>query len=169
MKPRKLCVNLLFCALLVLALVLTTVACTKQTTPTKEITGTVEQTDKGVVITSEGEGGQYLVAGQDLSAMVGKKVKASGTVTEAEGRKTINVTSVTEEKEASMSSEMQQEITGTVEKTDAGLIIKAGEADYLVAGQDLSAMLGKRVKATGTVAEAQGQKTLTVTSCTEMP
>jgi TRAP-type uncharacterized transport system substrate-binding protein len=97
MKQRKFSVRLLLCALLVLAVVLAAVACTKQTTtPTKEITGTVEQTDQGVVITSEGEGGQYLVAGQDLSAMLGKKVKASGTVTEAEGRKTINVTSVTE-------------------------------------------------------------------------
>ena len=167
MKPRKSSVNLLFCALLVVAFVFTAVACTKQTTPTKEITGTVEQTDKGVVITSEGEGGQYLVAGQDLSSMVGKKVKATGTVAEAQGQKTLSVTSVIEEKEASMSSEMQQEITGTVEKTDAGLIIKAGEADYLVAGQDLSSMVGKKVKATGTVAEAQGQKTLTVTSFSE--
>ena len=99
--------------------------------------------------------------------MVGKKVKATGTVAEAQGQKTLTVTSVIEEKEASMSSEMQQEITGTVEKTDAGLIIKAGEADYLVAGQDLSSMVGKKVKATGTVAEAQGQKTLTVTSFSE--
>jgi hypothetical protein len=73
-----------------------------------------------------------------------------------------------QEKKASMSGEMQTEITGTVEKTDAGLIIKADEADYLVAGEDLSAMVGKRVKASGMVAEAQGQKTLTVTSCSEM-
>ena len=96
MKPRKFSVNLFLGALLVSAVLLTAVTCTKQSTPTKEITGTVEQTDQGVVIASEGEGGQYLVAGQDLSAMLGKKVKASGTVTEAEGRKTINVTSVTE-------------------------------------------------------------------------
>jgi hypothetical protein len=73
-----------------------------------------------------------------------------------------------QEKKASMSGEIQQEITGTVEKTDTGLMIKADEADYLVAGQDLSAMVGKRVKATGMVAEAQGQRTLTVTSCSEI-
>jgi hypothetical protein len=73
-----------------------------------------------------------------------------------------------QEKKASMSGEMQQEITGTVEESDAGLIIKADEANYLVAGQDLSAMVGKRVKATGMVAEAEGQKTLTVTSFSEM-
>ena len=96
MKPRKSSVNLLFCALLVVAVVFTAVACTKQTTPTKEITGTVEQTVKGVVITSEGEGGQYLVAGQDLSSMVGKKVKATGTVAEAQGQKTLTVTSFSE-------------------------------------------------------------------------
>jgi hypothetical protein len=71
------------------------------------------------------------------------------------------------EKKASMHGEMQKEITGTVEKSDAGLIIKADEGNYLVAGQDLSAMVGKRVKATGMVAEAEDHKTLTVTSCSE--
>lgn len=73
-----------------------------------------------------------------------------------------------QEKKASIGGETQQEITGTVEKTDAGLIIKADEGDYLVAGQDLSGMVGKRVKATGMVAEDMGKKTLSVTSCSEM-
>ena len=72
------------------------------------------------------------------------------------------------EKEASMQGEMQKEITGTVEKTDAGLIIKADEGDYLLAGQDLSPMVGKRVQATGMVVEGEGHKTLTVTSCSEV-
>jgi hypothetical protein len=94
MKHRKYSVKLFLCVLLVLGVFLTAVTCAKQSTPTTEITGTVEQTDQGVVIASEG--GQYLVAGQDLSSKLGMKVKATGTVTEAEGRKTINVTSVTE-------------------------------------------------------------------------
>ncbi len=72
------------------------------------------------------------------------------------------------EQKASMQGEMQKEVTGTVEKSDAGLIIKADEGDYLVAGQDLSAMVGKRVKATGMVAEAMGHKTITVMSCSEV-
>lgn len=94
MKPRRYSVRLLLCVLLVFSVFLTAVTCTKQTTPTTEITGTVEQTDQGVVIASDE--GQYLVAGQDLSSKLGMKVKATGTVTEAEGRKTITVTSVTE-------------------------------------------------------------------------
>lgn len=91
MKPRKYLVKLLLCGLLVLCVLLTAVTCTKGT-PSKEITGTVEQTDKGVVITSEE--GQYFVADRDLSEMLGMKVKATGKVTEAEGRKTIIVESV---------------------------------------------------------------------------
>ena len=94
MKPRNHSVKLLLCGLLVLCFVLTAVSCTKQGTPTKEITGTVEQTDKGVVIASEE--GQYFVADRDLSEMLGMKVKATGKVLESEGRKTIIVESVKE-------------------------------------------------------------------------
>lgn len=77
-------------------------------------------------------------------------------------------TGLATEKKPVLEGEMQKEITGTVEQTDAGLIIKADEGDYLVAGEDLSAMVGKRVKASGMVAEAEGHKTLTVTSCSEI-
>lgn len=50
-------------------------------------------------------------------------------------------------------------ITGTVEKTDAGIVIKTAETVYTVAGKDLAEMVGKSVNATGTV---DGQ-TITVT------
>lgn len=57
------------------------------------VTGVVEQTEAGVVIAADD--GQYLVVGYDLSDMVGKAVRATGTVTES-GGKTIEVTSVEE-------------------------------------------------------------------------
>jgi len=59
-------------------------------------------------------------------------------------------------------------ITGTIEKTEAGSIIKAEDGDYLVSGQDLSAMAGKKVKATGTISETKEGKTINVESVEEI-
>lgn len=59
------------------------------------ITGTVEQTDAGLVIMGD-DGEQYNVSGKDLSAMVGKDVEAIGTVTESEGVKTLRLITVKE-------------------------------------------------------------------------
>ena len=59
-----------------------------------EISGTVEDTDSGIVITSDT--GEYTVSGQDLSAMIGKKVKVTGAVEESGGRYMIRVESVSE-------------------------------------------------------------------------
>ena len=55
--------------------------------------------------------------------------------------------------------------TGTIEKTDQGIVISADTGDtYIVMGKDLSEMVGQTVKATGTLAESQEGKTLTVIS-----
>lgn len=59
----------------------------------------------------------------------------------------------------------EQSITGTVEKTDQGIVISADDgATYMVQGHDLSSMVGKTVKATGTLAESESGKMLTITS-----
>jgi hypothetical protein len=56
-------------------------------------------------------------------------------------------------------------ITGTVEQTDAGIVISADDgATYIVMGKDLTEMVGKTVKATGTLAEGKSGKILTVIS-----
>jgi hypothetical protein len=56
-------------------------------------------------------------------------------------------------------------ITGTIEQTDQGIVISSDEGDsYIVIGKDLSDMVGQTVKATGTLAESQEGKTLTVIS-----
>jgi Protein of unknown function (DUF5818) len=58
-----------------------------------------------------------------------------------------------------------QSVTGTIEKTDQGIVISADDGDtYIVMGKDLSDMVGQTVKATGTLAESQEGKTLTVIS-----
>lgn len=58
-----------------------------------------------------------------------------------------------------------QSVTGKVEKTDQGIVIAADDgATYIVMGKDLSEMVGKTVKATGTLEEGASGKTLTVIS-----
>ncbi len=55
-------------------------------------------------------------------------------------------------------------ITGIVERTDAGLAIRSGSAEYLVTGKDLSPFVGKKVAATGEVTDHGGTKVISVTS-----
>lgn len=62
------------------------------------ITGIVEQGDQGIVLSAD-DGETYMVQGQDLSTMVGKSVKATGTLAEGTSGKTITITSVEELKE----------------------------------------------------------------------
>lgn len=56
--------------------------------------GTVEQSDTGLII--HAEDGTYMLSGADLSKMVGKTVEVTGTVSESDTGKTINVMSVKE-------------------------------------------------------------------------
>jgi hypothetical protein len=59
----------------------------------------------------------------------------------------------------------QAEVTGTIEKSEAGIILQADNGDtYRVMGQDLSEFVGKTVTAKGTLAEDKTGKTITVVS-----
>jgi hypothetical protein len=56
-------------------------------------------------------------------------------------------------------------VTGMVEKTDNGIVISADDgAKYSIMGADLTEMIGKTVKATGTLSEGASGKVLTVIS-----
>ena len=59
------------------------------------LTGVIEQSDQGIVLSAD-DGETYVVQGQDLSGMVGKSVKATGTLSEGTSGMTITVTSVEE-------------------------------------------------------------------------
>jgi len=62
----------------------------------------------------------------------------------------------------------EQNITGTVEKTDSGIVISAQDGNtYMVQGKDLSNMVGKTVTVTGTLAESESGKTVTIISVEE--
>ena len=57
-----------------------------------------------------------------------------------------------------------KEIVGTVAQTDDGLIIVADSGNSMISGQDLSPIVGKNVKVTGTVKESVGTKIIEITS-----
>lgn len=59
----------------------------------QSVTGKVEQTKQGIVITAD-DGATYIVMGKDLSEMVGQTVKATGTLAEGADGKTLTVISV---------------------------------------------------------------------------
>lgn len=59
-------------------------------------------------------------------------------------------------------------VIGVVEKKSTDLILKAMKDRYIIAGGNLSAMIGKTVKATGTISEKGNTKTFTVVSAEEV-
>ncbi|MCP4745825.1 MAG: hypothetical protein GY874_06735 [Desulfobacteraceae bacterium] len=62
----------------------------------------------------------------------------------------------------------EQVIIGIVVQTDQGVVISADDCDYIVEGQDLFDMIGKNVKAAGTIEESEVLKIITVTSVEEV-
>lgn len=61
------------------------------------ITGTVAETDAGLVIKTDD--GDFAVAGADLAALVGKKIEAIGKVSEGDAGKVFNIVSLKEVQE----------------------------------------------------------------------
>jgi len=59
-------------------------------------------------------------------------------------------------------------ITGTVEQTDAGLVIKTVDGDVAAAGADLATLVGKKVEAIGKVSEGAAGKVFNIVSVKEV-
>ena len=62
----------------------------------------------------------------------------------------------------------EESVTGTVANSSSGYAIATDGGYYMVAGYDISGLLGKTVKATGSVSEEGGVKTITVTALEEI-
>ena len=84
----------IFAMLLVVGFLCSTVAIASDE---QSVTGTVEQTDQGFVISAD-TGEKIKVMGQEdaLAGMVGKQVKATGTVEEGAEGKSLNISSIEE-------------------------------------------------------------------------
>ncbi len=59
-------------------------------------------------------------------------------------------------------------LTGAVEKTDTGMVIKVADTNYIVAGENLEPLVGKTVKVTGTLSDGKAGKTINVLSYEEI-
>jgi hypothetical protein len=91
MKRKQLLWNLLAVAAVVgLLFVPIAVAAEDQS-----ISGTLMESDQGIVLSTD-DGEIYNVAGQDVSDMVGKYVRVTGTLTEDETGRTITVVGIEE-------------------------------------------------------------------------
>lgn len=62
-------------------------------------TGMVDKNDEGAFILSADDGEDYIISGSDVSSMVGKTVKITGTLSEDTEPKTITVMSIEEVEE----------------------------------------------------------------------
>ena len=60
------------------------------------------------------------------------------------------------------------EIDGRLVQTEKGLAVVTGTNAYVVAGEDLSDMIGKLVKVTGAIAEVDGGQVIEVMTVTPM-
>ncbi len=85
--------NMLFRKILVVALIFGLLAATgvlaKGTQET--IQGTVEKNDKGTLVIKTDAGPAYMVLGQNLMTLVGKTVKATGTLSQGKATRSITV------------------------------------------------------------------------------
>jgi len=68
------------------------------------------------------------------------------------------------ETQSEQTAALDNEIQGTVVKTEDGIVIFSDKGSYVVAGQDLEGLVGKNVRVTGTIEEADGQSVVTVSS-----
>ena len=91
MKRKSLILKILAVALVIGLLTATGAMAEDQT-----ITGKIEKDANGKIILSAEDGENYAVKGQDLSGMVGKTVKVTGTLEEGMGEKSITVSSMEE-------------------------------------------------------------------------
>lgn len=62
----------------------------------------------------------------------------------------------------------ESSVIGMVEKTDAGLVLKGVDASYRITGGNLSTMIGKTIKAIGTISKHQRSNSIAVVSAEEL-
>ena len=97
-----------------------------------------------------------------------------GQADQTDSEKKTSPTAQVEQTETHMSSQAAAvpsdsvEVDGMLMQTDKGLAVVTGTNSYVVAGKDLSDMIGKLVKVTGTIAEVNGGQVIEVMQVTPM-
>ena len=60
------------------------------------------------------------------------------------------------------------EFDGTIAKTKSGLSLKTGSGEFMIEGQDLSDMVGKKVKVVGAIEESKSGQKIHITAVTPL-
>jgi hypothetical protein len=60
------------------------------------------------------------------------------------------------------------EFDGTIAKTKSGLSLKTGAGEFMIEGQDLSDMVGKKVKVVGALEESESGQKIHITAVTPL-
>lgn len=60
------------------------------------------------------------------------------------------------------------EFDGKIARTESGLSLKTGAGEFIIEGQDLSEMVGKKVKVIGALEESESGKKIYITSVTPL-
>lgn len=104
-----------------------------------------------------------------------KPASTIGQTDQTDSEKTATPTAQVEQTETHASPQASSsvpidsvEVDGMLMQTDKGLAIVTGTNSYVVAGKDLSDMIGKIVKVTGTIAEVNGGQVIEVMQVTPM-
>ena len=62
----------------------------------------------------------------------------------------------------------ESSVIGKVEQTDAGLVLISMEGSYLITGGNLSTLIGKTIKAIGTISKSKRCQSIAVLSAEEV-
>ena len=81
------------CKIVIFAIIIGLFSASLAAAAEETVSGTIENSDNGIVLSTD-NGDQFVIKGEDASNLVGKSVKVTGTLTEDEAVKTIDVTSI---------------------------------------------------------------------------
>ncbi len=88
------------------------------------------------------------------------------TITEVEQEQ---IAKAEEEVEVSEEESLQpSKFDGTIKQTESGLSLQTGAGEFIIEGQDLSDMVGKKVQVIGALEESTSGKKINITSITPM-
>jgi hypothetical protein len=91
--------------------------------------------------------GSFMISSASVTAVMAAETGAKAADTSAKAADTSG--------KAATAKAKPKTVTGMVEKTDKGIILKARREIYTVTGKDLSSLVGKKVKVTGTLTKTE--------------
>jgi hypothetical protein len=111
--------------------------------------------------------GSFMISSASVTAVMAAETGAKAADTSGKAADTSGKAADTSGKAATAKAKPKT-VTGMVEKTDKGIILKARREIYTVTGKDLSSLVGKKVKVTGTLTKTEKGSTFHVMRAQEI-